>query len=340
MRVLVTGGTGYVGSHAYLALKAAGHTVTIVDNLSNSSPAVLVRIAQITDSQPDFHQLDVRDTQALERLFAKQPFDALIHFAGVKAVAESVADPLKYYSNNVCGSITLFETALRHGVMHLVFSSSATVYGENAHSPIGEDAAIAPTNPYGQSKRMVEKVLDDLCRSNPGLRAVALRYFNPVGAHPSGLIGEAPSGIPNNLMPYICQVAIGKLPELTVFGKDYPTPDGTAIRDYIHVMDLAEGHLKALDYLAREYGMNFINLGTGRGHSVLEMLAAFERVNHVSIPHHFGARRPGDTTETYADASLAGRVLGWRSQLTLEDMCRDAWRWQQMNPAGYETIPT
>jgi UDP-glucose 4-epimerase len=335
MKVLVTGGTGYIGSHACIALIAAGHAVSIIDNLSNSSPKVLSRIAQITGGQPDFHPLDVRDAQGLERLFAKQPFDALIHFAGVKAVAESMTDPIKYYSNNVCGSITLFDAAVRHSITRLVFSSSATVYGETATSPIHEGTPTAPTNPYGQSKRVVEEVLADLCRSSPSLRAVALRYFNPVGAHPSGLVGEAPGGIPNNLMPYICQVAVGKLSELTVFGQDYPTPDGTAIRDYIHVMDLVEGHLKALDYLAVEEGMHVINLGTGYGHSVLEMLATFERVNGIPIPHRFGPRRSGDTTETYADVSLAAQLLSWRTRLTLEDMCRDAWRWQKMNPTEY-----
>ena len=335
MRVLITGGNGYIGSHTCIELLAAGHAVTIVDNLSNSSPAVVERIARIAGRQPEFHQLDVRDAAGLERLFARQAFDALIHFAGVKAVAESVADPLKYYSNNVCGSALLFDAALRHGVTRLVFSSSATVYGEAARSPIGEDAPLAPANPYGRSKRMVEKLLADLCRANPGLRAVALRYFNPVGAHPSGRVGEAPGGIPDNLMPYLCQVAVGRLPELTVFGNDYPTPDGTAIRDYIHVVDLAQGHLKAFDYLEREGGMHFINLGTGRGTSVLELLAAFERVNGVRIPHRMGARRPGDTTETYADAARAAQQLGWSTRLSLEDMCRDAWCWQKLNPAGY-----
>lgn len=335
MRVLITGGNGYIGSHTCIELLAAGHAVTIVDNLSNSSPAVVERIARIAGRQPEFHQLDVRDAAGLERLFARQAFDALIHFAGVKAVAESVADPLKYYSNNVCGSALLFDAALRHGVTRLVFSSSATVYGEAARSPIGEDAPLAPANPYGRSKRMVEELLADLCRANPGLRAVALRYFNPVGAHPSGRVGEAPGGIPDNLMPYLCQVAVGRLPELTVFGNDYPTPDGTAIRDYIHVVDLAQGHLKAFDYLEREGGMHFINLGTGRGTSVLELLAAFERVNGVRIPHRMGARRPGDTTETYADAARAAQQLGWSTRLSLEDMCRDAWCWQKLNPAGY-----
>ena len=335
MRVLITGGNGYIGSHTCIELLAAGHAVTIVDNLSNSSPAVVERIARIAGRQPEFHQLDVRDAAGLERLFARQAFDALIHFAGVKAVAESVADPLKYYSNNVCGSALLFDAALRHGVTRLVFSSSATVYGEAARSPIGEDAPLAPANPYGRSKRMVEELLADLCRANPGLRAVALRYFNPVGAHPSGRVGEAPGGIPDNLMPYLCQVAVGRLPELTVFGNDYPTPDGTAIRDYIHVVDLAQGHLKAFDYLEREGGMHFINLGTGRGTSVLELLAAFERVNGVRIPHRLGARRPGDTTETYADAARAAQQLGWSTRLSLEDMCRDAWCWQKLNPAGY-----
>ncbi len=335
MRVLITGGNGYIGSHTCIELLAAGHAVTIVDNLSNSSPAVVERIARIAGRQPEFHQLDVRDAAGLERLFARQAFDALIHFAGVKAVAESVADPLKYFSINVCGSALLFDAALRHGVTRLVFSSSATVYGEAARSPIGEDAPLAPANPYGRSKRMVEELLADLCRANPGLRAVALRYFNPVGAHPSGRVGEAPGGIPDNLMPYLCQVAVGRLPELTVFGNDYPTPDGTAIRDYIHVVDLAQGHLKAFDYLEREGGMHFINLGTGRGTSVLELLAAFERVNGVRIPHRMGARRPGDTTETYADAARAAQQLGWSTRLSLEDMCRDAWCWQKLNPAGY-----
>jgi len=315
MKVLVTGGTGFIGSHTCIELLVEGHTVTILDNLSNSSPEVLARIARITGSCPEFYQLDVRDVLGLEQLFAKQSFDALLHFAGVKAVAESVAEPFKYYSNNVRGSIALFDVAVRYGVCRLVFSSSAAVYGETTRSPIGEDALIIPANPYGWSKHMVEEVLANLCLANPWLRAVALRYFNP--------------------MPYICQVAIGTLPELTIFGNDYPTPDGTAIRDYVHVVDLAQGHIKALDYLERESGMHVINLGTGQGTSVLEMLSAFERVNDVIITRRFGARRLGDTTETYADVALAAKQLSWHTRLSLEDMCRDAWHWQNMNPAGY-----
>ncbi|MBU6421824.1 MAG: UDP-glucose 4-epimerase GalE [Gammaproteobacteria bacterium] len=335
MKILVTGGTGYIGSHACVELLTAGHAVVIVDNLSNSSPRVLERIAQITGRQPAFHELDVRDRAALDRIFDAGKFDAIIHFAGVKAVAESVADPLKYYSNNVYGSLTLFEAAARHDVTRVVFSSSATVYGETARSPIREDAATAPANPYGRTKLIVEQQLGDLCAAGSEWRVAALRYFNPVGAHPSGIIGEAPQGVPNNLMPYVCQVAAGRLSELSVFGHDYPTPDGTAIRDYIHVVDLARGHLKALEYLERTRGMHVINLGTGRGTSVLDMLGTFERVNALRIPHRFTARRPGDTTETYADAARAAQFLGWRTELTLADMCRDAWRWQQANPAGY-----
>ncbi|MDE2234787.1 MAG: UDP-glucose 4-epimerase GalE [Gammaproteobacteria bacterium] len=336
MKVLVTGGTGYIGSHTCVALQAAGHEITIADNLSNSSPEALARIARISGTRPGFQALDMRDAPGLEKLFDAQCFDAIMHFAGVKAVAESVADPLKYYSNNVMGSIALFDSALRHGVTRLVFSSSATVYGENSRSPIREDAPVAPVNPYGRSKHMVEEILTEMCRANAGLRVMALRYFNPVGAHPSGLVGEAPVGTPNNLMPYLCQVAAGRLEELTVFGTDYPTPDGTAVRDYIHVMDLAEGHLRALEFLESHGGMHLVNLGTGRGTSVLEMLTAFQRVNQVPIPHRFGARRPGDTKETFADVALADRVLGWRTQYSLDDMCRDAWRWQKMNPKGYE----
>lgn len=333
-QVLVTGGTGYIGSHTCVELLAAGYSVVIADNLSNSSAAVVERIAKIAGRRPEFHRLDVRDSTALSTLFASQAFDAVLHFAGVKAVAESVADPLKYYSNNVCGSLTLFETALRHGVRSVVFSSSATVYGESARSPIREDAATAPANPYGWSKCMVEQQLSDLCTANRGVWAVALRYFNPVGAHVSGRLGEAPVGIPNNLMPYLCHVAAGRLPELAVFGNDYPTRDGTAIRDYIHVVDLAQGHLAVLKFLQQSSGMSIINLGTGSGTSVLEMLKTFERVNGLRIPHRFAPRRAGDTTETYADPALAAKLLNWHARLTLEDMCRDAWRWQQSGAAN------
>src|SRR5690348_3648470 len=259
MKVLVTGGTGYIGSHACIELLAGGHVVTIIDNLSNSSISVLDRIEKIAGHRPGFQPLDVRDERGLEGLFETQGFDAIIHFAGVKAVAESVANPLKYYSNNVQGSATLFAVAIRHRVANIVFSSSATVYGNGTSSPISEEAPVGPINPYGRTKLVVEGMINDLCGANPSWGAVALRYFNPVGAHPSGLMGEAPSGVPSNLLPYVCQVAVGRLKELTVHGDDYPTPDGTAIRDYIHVMDLARGHLAALDYLAQERGMHAVN---------------------------------------------------------------------------------
>ena len=335
MRILVTGGTGYIGSHTCVELLQAGYAVTIVDNFSNSSPVVLERIAGITGRRPGFYLLDVRDGPGLDKLCATEPFDAVIHFAGVKSVAESVADPLKYHSNNVCGSQTLITTMHAHGVKRFVFSSSATVYGEFAHPPITEDAPLAPVNPYGRSKRMVEELLQAQCAKDPEWRAVALRYFNPVGAHPSGHIGESPQGVPNNLMPYLCQVAVGRLPELAVFGRDYPTRDGTAIRDYIHVVDLAHGHLKALDYLERNVGFSVVNLGTGRGTTVLELLETFESVNSVRIPYRIAARRAGDTTAIWANPALAAERLGWRTQLTIEDMCHDAWRWQQANPEGY-----
>lgn len=335
MKILVTGGTGYVGSHTCIELLAAGHDVIVIDNLSNSSIAVLERIEAIAKLRPAFHRLDIRDEGGLERLFASQPFDAIMHFAGVKVMAESITDPLKYYSNNVFGSATLFEAAARHGVTNIVFSSSAAVYGHAAVSPVGETSATSPANPYGRTKLIIEGMLEDLCAALPAWGVVALRYFNPVGAHPSGLMGEDPNGVPTNLLPYICQVAARKLPELTVHGGDYPTPDGTAVRDFIHVTDLARGHLAALDYLARVRGMHAINLGTGRGTSVLEMLTTFERVNGLRVPHHVGTRRDGDTVVTYADAALARTHLGWSSRLTLDDICRDAWRWQQANPRGY-----
>lgn len=334
MHILVTGGTGYIGSHTCVELLRAGHEVVIADNLSNSSEAVLERIARIAGKAPVFHKLDMCDAQGLRELLQKHPVAAVIHFAGVKAVAESVADPLKYYDNNVNGSLTLFAALRASGVKCVVFSSSATVYGAQAVSPIGEQAATAPANPYGRSKLMIEEILRDVCAADAEFRAVALRYFNPVGADASGLIGEAPQGTPNNLMPYICRVAAGKLPELRVFGKDYPTPDGTAIRDYLHVTDLAHGHLRALEFLERTPGFAAINLGTGRGTSVLEMLQTFERVNQLRVPWKFAGRRPGDTVVTYADPTLAGTALHWRAQLTLEDMCRDAWRWQGSGAAG------
>ncbi|MGA9855573.1 MAG: UDP-glucose 4-epimerase GalE [Gammaproteobacteria bacterium] len=339
MRVLVTGGTGYIGSHTCVELQNAGHDVVIVDNLSNSSPNVIERIERISGRQVKFFNIDVRDISALEHLFNLQQFDAIMHFAGVKAVSESIADPLKYYSNNVRGSLSLFETASRHGVTRIVFSSSATVYGHTASSPLREDCPTSPSNPYGRSKRIVEEYLTDLCLANPARRAVILRYFNPVGAHPSGLIGEAPVGMPNNLMPFLCQAAAGRRPELVIFGHDYPTADGTAIRDYIHVVDLARGHVYALEHTVGGDNVQITNLGTGRGTSVLELLKTFERVNRVSISYRFAERRAGDTTVTYADPTLAAERLNWRTQLTLENMCRDAWHWQQQNPDGYTKKP-
>lgn len=335
MNVLVTGGTGYIGSHTCVELLQGGHDVVIVDNLSNSTPAVLERLTQITGREIAFHRLDVRDEAALARLFAGVRFDAVVHFAGVKSVAESVADPAKYHDNNVGGSRTLLAVMARHGVKRLLFSSSATVYGASARAPISEDAALGPLNPYGETKLAVERLLQAQCAADPEWCAVALRYFNPVGAHPSGLIGEAPRGVPNNLMPYICRVAVGRLPELAVFGNDYPTRDGTAVRDYIHVVDLARGHLAGLEYLQRFTGFRVLNLGTGRGTTVLEMVEDFERVNGLRIPRRMAPRRAGDAAALWADPSLAARLLGWHTRLGLDDMCRDAWRWQQANPRDY-----
>lgn len=335
MQVLVTGGTGYIGSHACVELVRAGHQVTVLDNLSNSSLVVLDRLEQITGLRPEFHELDTRDLGGLDTLFEHSHFDAVMHFAGVKSVAESIADPEKYRDNNVGGSGTLMAVMAEHGVQRLLFSSSATVYGEAASSPIGETAPLGPINPYGESKLEVEKLMRVQCAADPEWCALALRYFNPVGAHASGRIGEAPQGTPNNLMPYICQVAIGRLPELAVFGSDYPTRDGTAIRDYIHVVDLARGHLAALEYSQSAKGFRVVNLGTGAGTTVLELVASFERVNGVHVPRHMAARRAGDGSAIWADPALAARLFGWRTQLGVDDMCRDAWRWQQTNPHDF-----
>lgn len=335
MQVLVTGGTGYIGSHTCVELLQAGHDVVVVDNLSNSSPRVLERISQIAGRRIEFHQLDVRDAPAMNKLIAAHGFGAVVHFAGVKSVAESVSDPVKYHDNNVNGSHVLMDTMAAHGVKRLLFSSSATVYGESARSPISEDAPVGPVNPYGETKLEVEKLLRARCVADSEWRGIALRYFNPVGAHASGLIGEAPQGTPNNLMPYICQVAVGRLSELAVFGSDYPTRDGTAIRDYIHVVDLARGHLRALDYLEDSQGFSVINLGTGHGTTVLEMVASFECANGLKISRRLAPRRAGDATAIWADASLAAKLLHWRTELGLDDICRDAWRWQRSNPQDY-----
>ena len=333
---LVTGGLGYIGSHTCVELLNAGHHVRIIDNLSNSKRTVLDRVEQICGKRPDFVHADIRDRDAVAGALAG--CDAVIHFAGLKAVGESVSKPVAYYSNNVEGSIALFEVMALTGVKTLVFSSSATVYGDPHTVPIQEHFPLSATNPYGRSKLMIEEMLRDIALADPSWRIALLRYFNPVGAHVSGLIGEDPTGIPNNLMPYVSQVAIGKLAQLSVYGNDYPTRDGTGVRDYIHVVDLALGHLAALDALARDGGLMTVNLGTGHGYSVLEMVAAFEKASGRPVPYRIVARRPGDIAECYADPALASERLGWVAQRNLEAMCADGWRWQQGNPQGYPDV--
>jgi UDP-glucose 4-epimerase len=327
--ILVTGGAGYIGSHTCVELLGAGFDLVVIDNLSNSKPAVLGRVEKIAGRAPVFLEVDIRDRGALRDVFRAHGIDAVIHFAGLKAVGESVAQPLRYYDNNVSGGIALFEVMAESNVKTLVFSSSATVYGDPRSVPIREDFPLSATNPYGRSKLMLEAILRDLARSDEGWRIALLRYFNPVGAHESGMIGEDPNGIPNNLMPYITQVAIGRLAQLPVFGDDYPTPDGTGVRDYIHVVDLARGHLAALRALGGKPGVLTVNLGTGRGVSVLEMIRAFEQASGRPVPYRVAARRPGDVPQCYADASLAESLLGWRAERDLAAMCRDSWRWQE-----------
>ena len=339
MSVLVTGGAGYIGSHTTLALLQSGFDVLVLDNLCNSSHESLKRVMQVSGRAPIFIKGDVRNRALLDNVFSTHRVNAVLHFSGLKAVGESVAQPLRYYDNNVHGSQVLLQACADAGVFNVVFSSSATVYGEPAHMPISEDCPVGqPTNPYGRSKLMVEDMLRDLTASDPRWRIAILRYFNPVGAHESGLIGEDPNGIPNNLLPYIAQVAVGKLPELAVFGNDYPTPDGTGVRDYIHVVDLAEGHLCALRALAAlqtRTGAHVWNLGTGQGYSVLEMVRAFEAASGKPVPYRIAPRRPGDIATCYADPSKAVRELGWKAQRGLQQMMQDAWRWQSMNPRGY-----
>jgi UDP-glucose 4-epimerase len=328
MRVLVTGGAGYIGSHTCVELLDTDHEVIVVDNLCNSKISVLDRVKQISGKPVIFYDLDVRDKAALSAVFDAHQIDAVIHFAGLKSVGESVAMPLQYYDNNVYGTLVLAEVMAAHGVFNLVFSSSATVYGDPASVPIREDFPLSATNPYGRSKLIVEEMLRDLPIASPDWHIALLRYFNPVGAHSSGLIGEDPNGIPNNLMPYVAQVAAGKLAELSVFGSDYPTPDGTGVRDYIHVVDLALGHVRALDVLVNRRGVLTYNLGTGRGYSVLEMVAAFEQASGKAVPYRLVGRRPGDIAACYADPALAERELGWRAQRDIDTMCEDSWRWQ------------
>jgi UDP-glucose 4-epimerase len=329
MNILVTGGSGYIGSHACVVLLAAGHRVVVIDNLSNSRPEVLDRIARIAGQRPIFFAGDVRDRHLLRHIFGEFAIDAVFHFAGLKAVGESVEKPLHYYDCNVGGAIALFGEMAESNVKTLVFSSSATVYGDPASVPIKEDFPRSTTNPYGASKLMIEDMLADLAHADPDWRIARLRYFNPVGAHESGLIGEAPNGVPNNLLPYVAQVADGRRERLYVFGGDYPTPDGTGVRDYIHVMDLVEGHLAALNYLLANDGLLTANLGTGRGYSVLDMVRAFSAACGRPIPYTLAPRRPGDVAACYADPGKAARLLGWKARRGIDAMCGDAWRWQQ-----------
>ena len=333
--ILVTGGAGYIGSHTVVELLAAGKELLILDNFSNSSPKVLERIEQISGKRPTVIEGDIRDAVLLEKLFAAYPIKSVIHFAGLKAVGESVEQPMRYYDNNVVGSLRLFEAMTKAGVYQLVFSSSATVYGDPATVPINEAFPLQATNPYGRSKLNVEDMLRDIGLADQQWRVALLRYFNPVGAHASGLIGEDPQGIPNNLMPFVAQVAVGRRAELSVFGGDYPTPDGTGVRDYIHVVDLARGHLAALNALDKQAGVIPINLGTGQGYSVLEVVAAFEKASGKKVPYRIVDRRSGDIAACYADPARARELLDWSAGMNIETMCVDAWRWQSANPQGF-----
>lgn len=335
MKVLLTGGAGYIGSHTCVELVNAGYDVVIADNFDNSSPKVLDRIEQIVGKRVKLYELDVADNSAVDRMFEKENFDAVIHFAGLKAVGESTKIPIRYYRNNIDTTLTLLEVMEKHSVNKFVFSSSATVYGIPERVPLVEGMPTSCTNPYGWTKLMNEQILTDAAAANDKLSVVLLRYFNPIGAHKSGLIGENPNGIPNNLMPYITQVAVGKLKQLGVFGNDYDTKDGTGVRDYIHVVDLAIGHLKALEYADSHDGVEIFNLGTGTGYSVLDMVNSFVSINNVEVPYVIKERRPGDIAVCYADPDKANKVLGWKAKLTLDDMCRDSWNWQKNNPFGY-----
>jgi UDP-glucose 4-epimerase len=335
MAILVTGGTGFIGSHTVVEFLTAGEEVVIVDNFSNSKPCVLDRIEAITGKRPKFYEVDLLDREGLEKVFKENNIESCIHFAGLKAVGESCAQPLRYYHNNITGTLILCEVMHKYGARRLVFSSSATVYGKPQSVPIREDFPLSTTNPYGETKLEIERILKDLTIAEPDWSVTVLRYFNPIGAHQSGTIGEDPKGIPNNLFPYISKVAAGRLARLQVFGNDYDTKDGTGVRDYIHVVDLAQAHLKALERTRCTNGIDYINVGTGVGYSVLEMVAAYEKVTGLPVPYDIVARRPGDIDECYADPTKAERVLGWRAKYGLEDMCRDAARWQAKNPDGY-----
>ena len=334
--ILVTGGAGYIGSHTLIELLNAGHATIVIDNLSNSSRESLRRVEEITGKSVVFYEADVRDKNALDAIFTDHQIDAVIHFAGLKAVGESVAKALLYYQNNLESTLTLLDTMQRFNVRKLVFSSSATVYGDPETLPITESAPRSATNPYGQTKLMIEQILQDISATNESWNITSLRYFNPVGAHPSGRIGENPNGIPNNLMPFVSQVAIGKRDSLSIFGNDYDTPDGTGVRDYIHVVDLAAGHVKALERINMKKGLEIFNLGTGIGYSVLDIVKNFEKATGVDIPYIIGPRRPGDIATCYSDASKAKELLGWTAKNGIEEMCADSWRWQSQNPNGYE----
>jgi len=337
MSILVTGGAGYIGSHTCVELLDAGYEVVVVDNLCNSSKESLERVKQITGRKVTFYEADLLDKDAISEIFKKESIDSVIHFAGLKAVGESVRKPLEYYYNNVTGTLILCQVMRNFGVKNIVFSSSATVYGNPATVPITEDFPLSVTNPYGRTKLMLEDILRDLYIADKEWNIILLRYFNPIGAHKSGLIGEDPQGIPNNLIPYITQVAVGKLEALGVFGNDYDTPDGSGVRDYIHVVDLAKGHVKAIERLKDAAGVSTYNLGTGIGYSVLDMVKAFSKVCSKEIPYIIKTRRPGDIATCYADASLAKKELGWSAKQSLEEMCEDAWRWQKNNPNGYNS---
>lgn len=343
MHILVTGGAGYIGSHTVIELIRAGHSVVVVDNLHNSSPVSLRRVAQIVGEEIPFYEADIRDREALEDIFAEHRFDCCIHFAGLKAVGESVSKPWEYYDNNIGGTLVLLDVMRHHGCKNIIFSSSATVYGNPAVIPIPETCPKGKcTNPYGQTKSMLEEILTDLHTADvkngdaSPWNVVLLRYFNPIGAHESGLIGENPNGVPNNLMPYITQVAVGKLERLNIFGNDYDTPDGTGVRDYIHVVDLAKGHVKALQAIESKCGVEVFNLGTGKGYSVLEIVKAFEKANGVKIPYVMAPRRAGDIATCYSDPAKARKVLSWQAERGIEEMCRDSWNWQKNNPNGFD----
>ena len=337
MKILVTGGAGFIGSHTVVELQNAGYDAVVLDNLSNSSEKSLERVEKITGKKVPFYKADILDREALNEIFDKENIDAVIHFAGLKAVGESVAKPWEYYENNIAGTLTLIDVIRKHGVKNIIFSSSATVYGDPAIIPITEECPKGQcTNPYGWTKSMLEQILSDVQKADPEWNVILLRYFNPIGAHKSGTIGENPTGIPNNLMPYVTQVAVGKRPVLNVFGNDYDTHDGTGVRDYIHVVDLAIGHVKALKKIEEKAGLKIYNLGTGTGYSVLDIVKNFEEATGVKVPYVIGPRRPGDIATCYADASLAKKELGWVAQYGIREMCEDAWRWQKMNPNGYD----